>query len=48
MSSLNLKAEPRKKTGGLSARKAVFGENMIPGIVYGGKDKPIPIFVKKN
>jgi large subunit ribosomal protein L25 len=48
MSSLILKAEPRKKTGGLSARKAVFGENRIPGIVYGGKDKPIPIFVKKN
>lgn len=48
MSSLILKAEPRKKTGGLSARKAVFKENRIPGIVYGGKDKPIPIFVKKN
>ena len=48
MESLKLKAEVREKTGGLSSKTAIYKENKIPGIIYGGKDEPQPILVKKN
>ena len=48
MESLKLKAEVREKIGGLSSKTAIYKENKIPGIIYGGKDEPQPILVKKN
>lgn len=48
MESLKLKAEVREKIGGLSSKIAIYKENKIPGIIYGGKDEPQPILVKKN
>ena len=38
MENLKLKAEKREKVGGLSSKTAVYKENKIPGIIYGGKD----------
>ena len=48
MGNLKLKAEKREKVGGLSSKTAVYKENKIPGIIYGGKDKPLPILVNNN
>ena len=48
MESLKLKAEKREKVGGLSSKTAVYKENKIPGIIYGGKDEPLPIFSRHN
>ena len=48
MENLKLKAEVREKVGGLSSKTAIYKDNKIPGIIYGGKDKPQPILVKNN
>ena len=48
MENLKLKAEKRVKVGGLSSKTAVYKENKIPGIIYGGKDEPLPILVNNN
>ena len=48
MENLKLKAEKREKVGGLSSKTAVYIENKIPGIIYGGKDEPLPILVNNN
>ena len=48
MENLKLKAEKREKVGGLSSKTAVYKENKIPGIIYGGKDEPLPILVNNN
>ena len=48
MENLKLKAEKREKVGGLSSKSAVYKENKIPGIIYGGKDEPLPILVNNN
>ena len=48
MGNLKLKAEKREKVGGLSSKTAVYKENKIPGIIYGGKDEPLPILVNNN
>ena len=32
----------------LSSKTAVYKENKIPGIIYGGKDEPLPILVNNN
>ena len=31
-----------------SSKTAVYKENKIPGIIYGGKDEPLPILVNNN
>ena len=48
METLKLKAEIREKTGGLSSKKAIYENKLVPGVVYGGKDAPVPIQVKNN
>ena len=48
MENLKLKAEKRENVGGLSSKTAVYKENKIPGILYGGKDEPLPILVNNN
>ena len=48
MENLKLKAEVRDKVGGLSSKTAIYKDNKIPGIIYGGKDEPQPILVKNN
>ena len=48
METLKLKAEIREKVGGLSSKKLIYKEGRIPGIIYGGKNDPQPIFVQKN
>ena len=48
MENLKLKAEKREKVWGLSSKTAVYKENKIPGIIYGGKDEPLPILVNNN
>ena len=48
MEILKLKAEVREKTGGLSSRKAIYQNKLVPGVVYGGKDAPVAIQVKNN
>ena len=48
MENLKLKVEKREKVGGLTSKTAVYKENKIPGIIYGGKDKPLPILVNNN
>ena len=48
MENLKLKAEKREEVGGLSSKTAVYKENKIPGIIYGGKDEPLPILVNNN
>ena len=48
MENLKLKAEKRGKVGGLSSKTAVYKKNKIPGIIYGGKDEPLPILVNNN
>ena len=48
MEKLKLKAEKRETVGGLSSKTAVYKENKIPGIIYGGKDEPLPILVNNN
>ena len=46
--TLKLKAEIREKTGGLSSKKAIYENKLVPGVVYGGKDAPVAIQVKNN
>ncbi len=48
METLKLKAEIREKTGGLSSKKAIYENKLVPGVVYGGKDAPVAIQVKNN
>ena len=48
METLKLKAEIREKTGGLSSKKAIYDNKLVPGVVYGGKDAPVAIQVKNN
>ena len=48
MENLKLKAEKREKIGGLSSKTAIYKENKIPGIIYGGKGEPLPILVNNN
>ena len=48
METLKLKAEIREKVGGLSSKQLIYKEERIPGIIYGGKNDPQPIFVQKN
>ena len=48
METLRLKAEKREEIGGLAPKKAIYKENKVPGIIYGGKDQPQPIYVQKN
>ena len=48
METLKLKAEKREEIGGLAPKKAIYKENKVPGIIYGGKDQPQPIYVQKN
>jgi len=48
METLKLKAEIREKVGGLSSKQLIYKEGRIPGIIYGGKNDPQPIFVQKN
>ena len=45
METLKLKAEIREKTGGLSSKKAIYENKLVPGVVYGGKDAPVAIQV---
>ena len=46
METLKLKAEIREKTGGLSSKKAIYENKLVPGVVYGGNDAPVAIQVK--
>ena len=48
METLKLKAEKRDEIGGLAPKKAVYKGNKVPGIIYGGKTDPQPIYVQKN
>ena len=48
METLKLKAEIREKVGGLSSKQLIYKEERIPGIIYGGKNDPQPIFVQQN
>ena len=48
MVTLKLKAEKRDEIGGLAPKKAVYKGNKVPGIIYGGKTDPQPIYVQKN
>ena len=48
METLKLKAEIREKTGGLSSKKAIYENKLVPGVVYGGNDAPVAIQVKNN
>ena len=48
MENLKLKAEKREKFRGVSSKTDVYKENKIPGIIYGGKDEPLPILVNNN
>ena len=48
METLKLKAEIREKVGGLSSKQLIYKKGRIPGIIYGGKNDPQPIFVQKN
>jgi len=48
METLKLKAEKREEIGGLAPKKAIYKDNKVPGIIYGGKDQPQPIYVQKN
>ena len=43
METLKLKAEKREEIGGLAPKKAIYKDNKVPGIIYGGKDQPQPI-----
>jgi len=48
MENIKFKAEQRKKTGGLSSKQSIYNDRKIPGIIYGGKDKPLPILINEN
>ena len=48
METLKLKAEISEKVGGLSSKQLIYKEGRIPGIIYGGKNDPQPIFVQQN
>ena len=48
METLKLKAEKRDEIGGLAPKNAIYKNNKVPGIIYGGKDQPQPIYVQKN
>ena len=48
METLKLKAEIRENVGGLSSKQLIYKEGRIPGIIYGGKNDPQPIFVQQN
>ena len=48
METLKLKAEKREEIGGLAPKNAIYKDNKVPGIIYGGKDQPQPIYLQKN
>ena len=48
METIKLKAEKREEIGGLAPKKAIYKNNKVPGIIYGGKADPQPIYVQKN
>ena len=48
MENIKFKAEQREKTGGLSSKQSIYNERKIPGIIYGGKDEPLPILINEN
>ena len=48
MEIIKLKAEKRDEIGGLAPKKAIYKGNRVPGIIYGGKAEPQPIYVQKN
>jgi len=48
MENIKFKAEQREKTGGLSSKQSVYNDRKIPGIIYGGKDEPLPILINEN
>ena len=44
----NFKAKAEKEEIGGLAPKSLYKDNKVPGIIYGGKDQPQPIYVQKN
>ena len=48
MENIKFKAEQREKTGGLSSNQSIYNDRKIPGIIYGGKDEPLPILINEN
>ena len=48
MENIKFKAEQREKTGGLSSKQSIYNDRKIPGIIYGGKDEPVPILINEN
>ena len=48
MENIKFKAEQREKTGGLSSKQSIYNDRKIPGIIYGGKDEPLPILINEN
>ena len=48
MENIKFKAEQREKTGGLSSKQSIYNDRKIPGIIYGGKDDPLPILINEN
>ena len=48
MENIKFKAEQREKTGGLTSKQSIYNDRKIPGIIYGGKDKPLPILINEN
>ena len=48
MENIKFKAEQRNKTGGLSSKQSIYNDRKIPGIIYGGKDEPLPILINEN
>lgn len=48
MENIKFKAEQRDKTGGLSSKQSIYNDRKIPGIIYGGKDEPLPILINEN
>ena len=48
MENIKFKAEQREKTGGLSSKQSIYDDRKIPGIIYGGKDEPLPILINEN
>ena len=48
MENIKFKAEQREKIGGLSSKQSIYKDRKIPGIIYGGKDEPLPILINEN
>ena len=48
MENIKFKAEQREKIGGLSSKQSIYKDKKIPGIIYGGKDEPLPILINEN